>query len=223
MVAYRIARPSLTVVPPVASHALDQPRVLSSDEEILGALRRGAGAVAADFYRRVKPVVDRTVRRLLGRLDSEAEDLVQVALIQLIESLPRYRGECPIDAWVSAVSANVVYKHIRRRRLERNIFVSLLDEEQEFVASQVATGVTQTTLLRETVKRIAEHLAAMRPDRAWAFVLHDVCGYSLDEVSHICGSSVVAAQSRLVRGRREIHERIAADPRLAEMLEQDEP
>src|SRR5450432_833654 len=207
-------RPALTVVPGVRQTSAPQ-RASRSDDEILAGLRRGDDGIAADLYWRVKPVVDRTVRRLLGRLDTDGEDIVQVALIQLIESLPRYRGECPIDAWVSAVSANVVYKHIRRRRLERNIFVSLLDEEQEFAASQVATGVTQTTLLREAVKGIAEHLAAMRPDRAWAFVLHDVCGYSLDEVSHICGSSVVAAPTRLVRGRRAIPPRIPADPRPA--------
>ena len=69
---------------------------------------------------------------------------------------------------------------------------------------------------------MAEHLCTMREDRSWAFLLHDVCGYSLDEVAHICGISIVAAQSRLVRGRREIHDRIAADPRLAEILDRGE-
>ncbi|HEY5090287.1 MAG TPA: RNA polymerase sigma factor [Polyangia bacterium] len=193
-----------------------------SDDEILAALRRGDDGIAPDFYWRVKPVVDRTVRRLLGRLDSDGEDIVQVALVQLIESLPSYRGECPLDAWVSAVSANVVYKHIRRRRLERYIFVDTLGDDDLIEACQTA-GPTATAQSRDALRRISEHLAAMNPDRAWAFVLHDVCGYSLEEVSHICRISAAAAQSRLVRGRRDLQGRVADDAKLTEILDRSDP
>ncbi|HVV50581.1 MAG TPA: RNA polymerase sigma factor [Polyangia bacterium] len=185
-------------------------------------MRRGAQEVAEDFYWRVKPVVERTVRRLLGRLDRDGEDLVQIALVQLIESVTAYRGACALDAWVSTLSANVVYKHIRRRRLERTIFAAALDDEEEIAVSSKANGADAASL-RQALRQVADHLCTMREDRSWAFLLHDVCGYSLDEVAHICGISVVAAQSRLVRGRREIHDRIAADPRLSKILDRGDP
>jgi RNA polymerase sigma-70 factor (ECF subfamily) len=221
MVVLRPSGPSLSVVPNGDKAPVER-RVSRRDDEILEAVRRGDAVVAQDFYWRIKPIVDRTVRRLMGRVDRDGEDLVQIALVQLIESLPSYRGECPLDAWVSAVAANVVYKHIRRRRLERSIFESALDGQEEASASQKTTGIAQRVLLRDAVKQVVEHLTTIRPDRAWAFLLHDVCGYSLDEVAHICGASVVAAQSRLVRGRRDLHQLIAADPGLVDLLERGE-
>ncbi|HEX2672579.1 MAG TPA: sigma factor-like helix-turn-helix DNA-binding protein [Polyangiaceae bacterium] len=50
--------------------------------------------------------------------------------------------------------------------------------------------------------------------------MHDVYGYDLKEVGQITGVSLAAAQSRLVRGRREIHERIKRDEALARFLQQ---
>jgi DNA-directed RNA polymerase specialized sigma24 family protein len=58
----------------------------------------------------------------------------------------------------------------------------------------------------------------MDEGQSWAFVLHDVFGCDVREVARILGISDAAAQSRLVRGRKRLHERIAADPELAPLL-----
>ena len=51
----------------------------------------------------------------------------------------------------------------------------------------------------------------MNPQRAEALVLHDVLGHDLAEVSALLGVSIAAAQSRLVRGRSELKQRLDAD------------
>ena len=199
--------PKLRLVREVERHG-SSPEPLD-DARLVAAVRSGNSALAGPFHDRARPVAERTVHRLLGASDNDCDDLVQIAMIELLRSLDRYRGECSLDTWTSTISANVVYKHIRRRGLERTIFARELSPDE---APQTAH---QRPVLRAMVERVMQHLARIAHERSWAFLLHDVHGYSLDEVASITGVTVAAAQSRLVRGRRELHERIAEDPDLA--------
>jgi RNA polymerase sigma-70 factor (ECF subfamily) len=179
------------------------------DARLVAAVRSGNASMAGAFYDRTRAVVEKTVQRLLGSRDVDLDDMVQVAMIELLRSLDRFRGECSLDTWSATISANVVYKQIRRRSLERTIF------SKELAPESVPRSTRQQPILRGMVERVMRHLDQMVHERAWTFLLHDVHGYSLDEVASITGTSVAAAQSRLVRGRRELHERIANDPDLA--------
>jgi RNA polymerase sigma-70 factor (ECF subfamily) len=195
----------LVPAPRTASPSLD-------DAAILAAVRAGDVAAATALHSRIRPVVDKTIQRLLGRADSDHDDLVQVSLIEVVRSLVRFRGECSLDTWVSRVSAHTVFKELRRRRVEHGVF------DRSAPPDSRGGDLEEHTLERSTVKRVREHLDAMSPDRAFAVVLHDVCGHDLREVAEIMDVSVAAAQSRLVRGRRELHERIAKDPELSERM-----
>jgi RNA polymerase sigma-70 factor (ECF subfamily) len=178
------------------------------DAQLVEAIKTGDARRAGAFHDRTRPVIERTVHRLLGSSDSDFDDLVQVAMIELIRSLGRFRGECSLDTWTTTVASNLVYKHLRRRGLERSLFAREPPED-------LPHSTHQQPVLRGLVDRVSEHLQQLSPDRAWAFLFHDVYGYSLEEIAAMTGVTVAAAQSRLVRGRKELHERIANDPELA--------
>jgi RNA polymerase sigma-70 factor (ECF subfamily) len=193
-----------------ADSAARQPTAAEVDADLLTAVRAGQNAAAVAFHDRVRPIVERTLGRLLGARDPDHEDLTQQALIDLVLSLERFRGECPLDAWAAVISARAAYKHIRRRKIERRLFV-LSDSEG---LERVDRAASNTALYRNSIRRVEKHLAGMDAKRAWTFVLHDVHGFSLKEISEITKVSVAAVQSRLVRGRKEMHQRIVEDPDL---------
>lgn len=196
--------------------ARPQPVPPPSDAELVAAAKAGDATVASALCERVWSPVERTIRRLLGNSDADRDDVAQLALIELVETIGRYRGDCSLDTWAQTITSHVIFKHIRRRQLERRIFTDLLADD--VVAAPSRDEARSST--RQLLARVAVHLDEMSNDRAWAFVMHDVLGYDLREIAQMTSSSVAAAQSRLVRGRRDLHARVADDPALVELLDE---
>lgn len=210
------ARARLWVVPPPGQPTGPRlPAPTLDDSELLHALRQGDAEAATALHDRLRPVVERALRRLLGASDRDHEDLAQQAMIEIVYTIDRFRGDCSLDGWASTVAAHVAYNHMRRRTSERRLFASLRLAEEATAASN---SVGRETSARSTLRRVLVHLDAIDDQKAWAYVLHDVCGYDLREVAEITECSVAAAQSRLVRGRRELQERMAADAELGPLL-----
>jgi RNA polymerase sigma-70 factor (ECF subfamily) len=215
-----LPQPKLWLVPGAGSPSTAPPSLSPlafDDSELLAAIRRGDPTAATALHDRLRPQVERTIRRLLGAGDPDHNDVAQQAMIEVVSTIDRYRGDCSLDSWTSAVAAHVVYKQIRRRKTERRIFGALDADVLAEAHSRSRTG--REAMLRSLVRRVALHLDAVDEVKAWTFILHDVCGYDLREIAQITGVSTAAAQTRLVRGRREIHERIADDPELVNLLE----
>jgi RNA polymerase sigma-70 factor (ECF subfamily) len=188
------------------------------DTQLLGAVRAGDARAAVALYERSRPIVQRTIRKLLGRGDRDQQDIFQQVMVEIVSTVDRYRGECPFDGWIATVAAHVVYKSLRRRSLERRFLTAAPEDLDPASAEQPA----ESAVLRSILGRVRGHLEGVEPGRAWAFLLHDVHGYDLREVAQIMGVSAAAAQSRLVRGRKDLHERIAGDPELADALKRRE-
>jgi RNA polymerase sigma-70 factor (ECF subfamily) len=184
------------------------------DTQLLAAVRAGHAGAAGALYERIRPIVAHTLNRLLGRNDPEHQDLSQQTMVEIVRTIHRYRGECALDTWIATLAAHVVYKHIRHRKIERRFLSDVLPFEPA-APDQPALR----TALRSTIDRVCEHLACLDPRRLWVFLLHDVHGYDLREVARIMSISPAAAQSRLVRVRKELHVRLAADPELAAEME----
>jgi RNA polymerase sigma-70 factor (ECF subfamily) len=202
---------------PDPSHSRNPPtpRPTPDDAQLLAAIREGDPTAASALYDRARPIVDRTIRRLIGRDDRDHDDLAQLSLIEIIHSIERYRGDCALDGWLSTVTAHTVFKQLRKRKSESRVFSS---EEAPEIAGRIELNADRRGALRSVVERVRKHLDGLEKSKAWTFLLHEVCGYDLREIAEITEVSVAAAQQRLSRGRRELTARFREDQELLEEM-----
>lgn len=191
------------------------PRLAADDEALVRALRAKDTRAAGLFFSRTRPTVSRTIHRLI-RASSDHDELVQLSMIELMLTIARFKGECSLDQWAAAVTARVTFKYLRSKSREHRLFSGLTEDS---VAHSVAAGGTHRVVERDLLERLTGVLRELDEAKATAFVLHDVHGYDLAEVAEIIGISISNAQTRLVRGRRELHERLSTDPELATALQ----
>lgn len=174
---------------------------------------------AREAVRNVQSTVDTVVRRLVGSRDPEYEDLVQSSIVNVLSTLDRgkFRGECPTGGWAAVIARNVAVDAIRARARERRVFqhgwdAALADDRTRMAPDP---GPERLTDIHQTLDRVNRALTGIGPKKARVVYLHDVLGYELVDVASMLGTSVAAAQSRLVRGRREIVDTMGAEARPA--------
>jgi RNA polymerase sigma-70 factor (ECF subfamily) len=134
------------------------------------------------------------------------EDLMQASFEQIIKTLAtrRFARACSLKTWAASVATNVGLNALRSRRRERRI-VDRGDSAEAAAATHANhENPERDAALRREVDELRLHLAQMSADRAETLLLHEVLGYDLAEIAALTGVSIAAAQSRLVRGRKEL-------------------
>jgi RNA polymerase sigma-70 factor (ECF subfamily) len=182
-----------------------------SDERLIEAVESGDHRLAGELYDRLIGVVDHTLYRVFGRREPDHEDLVQAAFEQIVLTLSRqsFARACSLKTWASTVTSHVGFNALRSRRRERAVLDRQVEAEPESAASTADTE--RQALARAELERMREQLVAMKSEHAHTVFLHDVLGHELAEIALMTDVSVAAAQSRLVRGRKELYRRMGVE------------
>lgn len=150
-----------------------------------------------------------TVRYLAGT-DRDADDLVQIAIMDILKSLPSYRGEGSLESWADRITARTARRGIRRRKRKEEV-VKLFDQLNFAESpSQPVRGK-----LREHLAVILQKLPAKKRQ---VVVLRWLYQYSLEEIAAITESPVNTVRDRLRTGRRQLRKLILKDPVLRDYL-----
>lgn len=143
------------------------------------------------LYRSHAPAVHALCRRMIGD-DGEARDLVQDVFVRAWQRLPTFRGQSALSTWMHRLAVNVVLEQMRSTKRDVNRFIDDADHDA------LPAHPTSPDARMDIDRAVAKLPAGARI----VFVLHDVHGYSHDEIAQMTGIAAGTARAQLFRARR---------------------
>jgi RNA polymerase sigma-70 factor (ECF subfamily) len=154
------------------------------------------------FAATVLPHLDaaHNLARWLMRNGSDAEDVVQEALLRAITYFPGFRGTNP-RGWLLQIVRNAAYAAMK---VNQGLSAVPVDSPQIDPAALTDRGDDpETSLIRHQDRaRVAQAIAALEVELRETLVLRELEELSYKEIAHITGTPIGTVMSRLWRARR---------------------
>lgn len=160
--------------------------VLTDSEVVLSRARAGDAAALERVYRAYETPVYNLARRICRTVE-DAEDVLQETFFEVCRSIGQYRGDGSLWGWVRSIAASKALMRLRRNKYRDT---DELDEEFHRPTVKVDGGLRMD--LEAALDRLPETSRAV----VW---LHDVEGYTHEEIAGMMGKTVSFSKSQLAR------------------------
>ena len=138
--------------------------------------------------------------RMSGRHDL-AQDLTQDVFIRAFDRIKDYRGDAPFGAWLHAITTSVVLNGLRK--------VKRFDQ-REAVLEEAAMVTSPTREAEPDLKeRLAQAIEALPEGCRVTFLMHDVEGFTHEEIAAALGVQPGTSKAQLFRARAKLREALA--------------
>jgi len=167
---------------------------------MIAAVLAGDPAAERRLYETHVDRVYRLAYRMTGD-DTLAQECTQDTFVRVFDRLPEFRGEAALSTWIHAVATSVILNCLRtvKRLRERE----MPEETAENLGHAPAGG---EPLLRQ---RLEEAIRGLPDKLRMVFVMHDVEGYTHEEIGGTLGVPVGTSKAQLSRARARLREALA--------------
>ncbi len=157
---------------------------LAVPDVLVARAQAGDEAALEALFRAFETPVYNLARRMLRNAE-DAEDVLQETFLEVVKSIRHYRGEGYLWGWIRRIAATKALMRIRRDQVRAT---EPLDEEPGKTGMHVGANID--------LERAFEQLTDTSRAVVW---LHDVEGYTHEEISELMGKSVSFSKSQLAR------------------------
>jgi RNA polymerase sigma-70 factor, ECF subfamily len=186
--------------PAVAFEARKAPSYVSREPELIARVVAGDRLAARELYDAHAQRVFRLAFRLTGD-DELAREFTQETFVRAFAQLSRFRGDSALSTWLHRVTISVVSNAMRKVKRFR-----AREADLDEASAMIETTRTADPDLKEKLHRAIDDL----PDiYRITFVMHDVEGYTHEEIANVLGVAEGTCKSRLSVARAQLREKLA--------------
>ncbi len=176
--------------------------VLTEADQVLARARAGELDAFEQLYKAYEIPVYNLARRICRTVE-DAEDVLQETFFEVCRSIGQYRGDGSLWGWVRTIAASKALMRLRRNKYRDT---DELDEEFH------RPGNRQDTGLRMDLEAALERLPEVTRAVVW---LHDVEGYTHEEIAGMMGKTVSFSKSQLSRAHVRLRRWLGEEVELA--------
>jgi RNA polymerase sigma-70 factor (ECF subfamily) len=170
----------------------------TSESQLIRLAAEGDARAIRSLYDRYAPRVFAVVRRIAGD-DDLAQDYAQEAWIRAIRALPTFRGDSRFSTWLHRIAVNAALQAVRKAETRKK-------REGPEPAEVPIAPRHRDALLQ---KRLEDALDGLPEGMRQVLILHDVEGYTHEEIGDVLGVTAGTSKSQLFKARAKMRGMLA--------------
>jgi RNA polymerase sigma factor (sigma-70 family) len=159
---------------------------LAVPDLLIARAKSGDVEALEELYRAFETPVYNIARRIL-RNTEDAEDVLQETFLEVVRSIGTFRGEGHLWGWIRRIASSKALMRIRRHQVR---------SEEAFDEETVGSTAPASIPARVDLERALDHLSETSRAVVW---LHDVEGYTHEEIAEMMNKTVSFSKSQLAR------------------------
>lgn len=181
---------------------------INSEQDLIRRMQAGDTVAFESIVAACKDMVYNTVIGIVQHAD-DAEDITQEVFVQVYESIGTFRGAAKFTTWLYRIAVTRALDHLRKQKRKKRwgVVYSLFGGDRELSLPDFEhPGVTlenkeRSVVLFSAIRRLPEQQQA-------AFVLQQLEGLSLKEISEILDTTVAGVEGLLHRAKGHLRKQL---------------
>ena len=176
------------------------PRRRVSERHLIERVIQGDARAQREMYEAHVDRVYRLAYRLAGE-DELARDFTQLTFIRAFEKIGDFRFESSLATWLHTIGVSIALNGLRKVKTARN--------REAPIEAASSIGSTMRESEPDLKVRLAAAVDSLSEKYRTVFLMHDVEGFTHEEIGAALGIPPGTSKTRLFQGRAKLREALA--------------